>query len=81
MRKSESNRKNGRLSKGPKTPRGKSHSCRSAIKHAFYSKELVISEADQPEFHDLRARLKELLSPCSHWCSRDCWSREFRFAI
>lgn len=63
MRKSDSNRKNGHQSKGPRTPRGKSHSRRNALKHGFYSKELVISEADQPEFQNLRAGLNAQLKP------------------
>jgi hypothetical protein len=63
MTKSEANRKNALKSTGPKTPRGKDHSRSNALKHGLYSKELVVSEVDQPEFQDLRTGLKAQLEP------------------
>jgi hypothetical protein len=63
MTKSEANRKNAHKFSGPKTPRGKSYSRSKALKHGLYSKELVVSEADQPEFQDLRTGLKAQLKP------------------
>jgi hypothetical protein len=73
MNKSEANRKNALKSPGPTTARGKSHSRSNALKHGFYSKELVISEADQPEFQDLRIGLKAQLKPDTavQWTSFD----------
>ena len=61
MTKSEASRKNGQKSPGPKTWRGRKHSSHNAFKHGLYSKELVISEADQPEFDALCTGLREQL--------------------
>ena len=48
---------------GPKTPRGKRHSSRNARKHGLYSTELFISEADMPEFEEMRSDLEARLKP------------------
>ena len=63
MTKLEANRKNALKSTGPKTPRGKSHSRNNAVKHGIYSKELLVSEADKPEFEEMRVGLKAQLKP------------------
>ncbi len=63
MTKTEANRKNALRSTGPKTPRGKSHSRRNARKHGLYSKELLVSEADRPEFERMRVGLETELKP------------------
>lgn len=65
MTKSEANQENAHKSTGPKTARGKSHSSHNAFKHGLYSEELVISEADQPEFDALRTGLRAQLKPCT----------------
>ncbi len=61
--KAEANRKNARKSTGPKTPRGKSYSRSNALKHGLYCKELLVSEADKPEFEEMRAGLEADLQP------------------
>lgn len=55
----EANQANALKSTGPKTSRGKRFSRRNSLRHGFYSKELHISDADRPEFEELR-RLLEL---------------------
>jgi hypothetical protein len=59
----ETNRKNALKSTGPKTQRGKRYSRSNALKHGLYSKELLVSEADTPEFEEMRVGLKEELKP------------------
>jgi hypothetical protein len=61
--KAEANRKNALKSTGPNTPRGKHYSSRNARKHGLYSKELLISEADMPEFEEMRSVLEAQLQP------------------
>jgi len=63
MTKAEANRKNALNSTGPKTARGKSYSRSNALKRGFYSKELLVSDADTPEFQEMRASLKAQLKP------------------
>src|ERR1035441_4386181 len=63
MTKAESNRRNALKSTGPNTPRGKRYSRSNALKHGVYSKELLVSEADNPEFEEMRAGLKAELKP------------------
>jgi hypothetical protein len=43
------NRENGANAKGPTSKRGKQRSRMNALVHALYSRELKISEADEPE--------------------------------
>jgi hypothetical protein len=62
----EASQKNGRKSKGPKTPRGKSHSRLNATKHGLYSKELLISDSDKPDFELLCVSLKAQLKPSTY---------------
>jgi hypothetical protein len=61
--KADTNRKNALKSTGPKTPRGKSYSRTNALKHGLYSKELLVSEADKPEFEEMHAGLEAGLKP------------------
>ncbi len=63
LTKSEANQINGGKGTGPKTLRGKSHSRLNAVKHSLYSKELVISEADQPEFDHMCTGIRAELKP------------------
>jgi hypothetical protein len=63
MTKAQANRKNALKSTGPKTPRGKRYSRSNALKHGVYSKELLVSEADKPEFEEMRAGLEADLQP------------------
>src|SRR6185436_10187664 len=43
-RKIEANRRNAGRSSGPKTPKGKSSSCRNALKHGAYAQEILPGE-------------------------------------
>jgi hypothetical protein len=63
LTKAEANRKNSLKSTGPKTPRGKRYSRNNARTHGFYSKELLISEVDKPEFEEMRGGLMAQLQP------------------
>ena len=56
MTKAESNRKNALKSTGPKTLRGKRYSRSNARTHGLYSRELLVSEADTPEFKEMNVR-------------------------
>jgi hypothetical protein len=61
--KSAANRENALKSTGPKTLRGKSHSRGNSRKHGFYSRELLVSEADAPEFQDMYTALEAEAKP------------------
>jgi hypothetical protein len=63
MTKTEGNRKNARKSTGPTTPRGKRYSSSNARKHGLYSKELLVSEADTPQFEEMSSGLDAQLQP------------------
>jgi hypothetical protein len=63
MTKTEANPKNARKPPGPTTSRGKRYSSRNARKHGFYAKELLVSEADKPEFEEMRTGLDAQLQP------------------
>jgi len=73
MTKAESNRKNALKSTGPKTPSGKGYSRYNARKHGFYSRELLVSKADEPEFDQMRAGLLAQLEPSTtfQWLAFD----------
>jgi hypothetical protein len=43
MRKAEANRRNALKSTGPKTPRGKGHSRRNALKHGLFAMDFYIA--------------------------------------
>jgi hypothetical protein len=61
------NRRNARLSTGPKTQQGKSRSRRNAVKHGILASALLITEgkgAENPaEFHELLRGLHRDLTP------------------
>jgi hypothetical protein len=69
----EANLQNPPKGTGPRTPRGKSHSRRNALKHGFYSRELLVSEADAPELEALRRQLEAQLKPATpmQWLAFD----------
>jgi len=66
-RKVEANRRNARKSTGPKTASGKKRVSRNAIKHAFYSKCLLIQHPDgkesQGEYDDCYADIFKHYQP------------------
>ncbi len=62
-RKAIANRENAIKSPGHKTARGKKNSAKNAVKHGFYSRELIIDEKDKPEFESLRESLLAQLDP------------------
>jgi hypothetical protein len=45
----EANRRNAQKSTGPKTPEGKEHSSRNAMKHRIFSSEVVVTSGPNPE--------------------------------
>jgi len=57
------NQLNARRSSGPKTARGKNRSSRNAVKHGFFSNELVLSDMEKTEFQALRRSLQMQLQP------------------
>jgi len=54
-RKLEANRRNARLSKGPKTPEGKAAVRFNALKHGLAAEHLVLDDEDRPQFDQLLA--------------------------
>ena len=63
MTKAEANPKKVRKPPGPTTSRGKRNSSRNARKHSYYAKELLVSDADKPEFEEMRTGLAAQLKP------------------
>lgn len=57
----EANRRNGSLSRGPRTKEGKT--ARNAIKTGFFSRGLYVAEADRETFERLRTGIEEQLRP------------------
>lgn len=57
------NQVNGRRGRGATTMTGKKRSSFNALKHAFFSRELAISEKDRPEFETVRRLLFLELAP------------------
>ena len=57
------NAANARLSTGPRTAEGKSHSCQNARRHGLTARDLVICEEDREEFDDLLASYQRELLP------------------
>ena len=45
---------NSRKSTGPKTKLGKERASRNATKHAVLARELMVNDADKPEFETMR---------------------------
>ena len=59
----KANQTNALKSTGAKTARGKSFSRRNALKHGLFSREVLVSDADKPEFDDLRRQLVAQFEP------------------
>src|SRR5580698_4223821 len=59
----DANRRNGRLSKGRKTPGGKAVSAKNALKHGLLSREMLLPDEDAGGFAQLSKRLGEALDP------------------
>ena len=59
----EANRRNAQKSTGPRTPEGKAIVAQNALKHGFWSPEVVIKGEDAEEFEIFRAGLLEELAP------------------
>jgi len=57
------NAANARLSTGPRTDEGKSHSSQNARKHGLTATELVIAAEDHEEFDELHAELQADIRP------------------
>jgi hypothetical protein len=68
-KKCRANQENGRKSKGPNTPRGKSHSRWNSFQHGFFAKDLSIVKGkhlpDYEDFVKLYNALREELNPQS----------------
>jgi hypothetical protein len=63
IRKTETNRKNGRKGSGPKTTKGKKASSRNSLQHGLFATELVLSETEQEEMDAFSADLCAQLLP------------------
>jgi hypothetical protein len=60
----EASRRNGAMSRGPKTPEGKARSAQNALKHGLRAqKHVVLPGEDAAEFQALEAALLEELAP------------------
>jgi hypothetical protein len=59
----DSNRRNALQSSGPKTAEGKRNSSRNALKHGFFTKELILSDAENMELDRLRHALHKQHHP------------------
>jgi hypothetical protein len=57
------NKLNARRSSGPRTATGKDNSRRNAVKHGFFSEELVFTDMEKTEFQALRRSLQSQLQP------------------
>ena len=62
-RKAIANRENATKSPGPQDRPRQEESAKNAVKHGFYSRELIIDEKDKPEFESLRESLLAQLDP------------------
>jgi len=66
LRQIAANRVNAQESTGPKTPEGKARVSKNALKHGFFSKDVVLPEEDPDgEFPQLRESLTEEWQPQS----------------
>jgi hypothetical protein len=59
----EANRRNSRLSKGPKTAAGKARSATNALKHGLLSGGVLLPDEDEEAFFELSMGLSEDLKP------------------
>src|SRR5580704_11615770 len=57
------NQLNARRSSGPRTATGKDNSRRNAVKHGFFSEELVFTDIEKAEFQALHRSLQSQLKP------------------
>jgi hypothetical protein len=57
------NRRNGRVSNGPETPKGKAASAKNAMKHGLLSKDILLPNEDAEAFADLAEGLHAALRP------------------
>ncbi len=63
----QANRKNARLSTGPKTQEGKALVCQNAIKHGILTKEVFVDEDRKKEFQTLRDAFYLQFEPEGQW--------------
>jgi hypothetical protein len=63
LQQNQANRRNSRLSKGPKTPEGKARSAKNALKHGLLSRGVLLPDEDAEAFIELSRRLSEDLNP------------------
>ncbi len=59
----DANRRNGRLSNGPKSPAGKAISRRNSLKHGLLAREVLLPDEDAASFALLAKSLREALDP------------------
>jgi len=57
------NRRNGRVSNGPETPKGKAASAKNAMRHGLLSKDILLPNEDAEAFADLAKELRAALRP------------------
>ncbi len=87
--KSRAARENGRKSRGPVTPEGKSRSSKNALKHGLGARELVLANEDPDDFVDLAAAYYDKFKPAdevecdlvnemafARWRLRRVWAAE-----
>ncbi len=60
----EANRRNAKLSSGPKTAAGKERSSRNAVTHGLRAEKLIVLEEDPQVLEDRRAAWRACLLPC-----------------
>lgn len=63
MRRSESNRRNGQLSTGPRTPEGRATSAKNAVKHGLTSREVVLASESIEVYDQLLEDLTKTFNP------------------
>jgi hypothetical protein len=65
MSKIESNRKNAKLSTGPRTPEGRTISSKNSIKHGLTSKDVVLASESLTDYQDFHEAMFDSLRPFS----------------
>jgi hypothetical protein len=66
----EANRRNGKLSKGPKTSAGKAIAARNSVKHGLLSHQILLPNEDASALAEMGERLREELQPTGELESR-----------